>query len=268
MKKEKVLPKFDNETIKKYKDNIKDTIKKERIARGWTQEKLGKIISMKGKQISNYEHGITTPPIEVLFLLCNAFDCELGYLLGDPNYSDGTTLKTAIAENTGLKKEAIEAFDKIMAKYPDKSTVMLGCESDRVHKIINDLLLSEFFPTLIEQMVELERKYTYSKQLEEKLEKKYSESILNEAYDLYDNSERYLVETPSKEPSKEVLEAYEEICKTESQTYVNDEYAVPVARYMLNKSFESLIDNIYPNSQIVIKPHREHYINSNKKTNN
>ena len=46
-------------------------IKQERKNKGWTQEYLGNKLNIVGKQISNYENGITIPPVEVLFKLCD-----------------------------------------------------------------------------------------------------------------------------------------------------------------------------------------------------
>ena len=46
-------------------EQIGKSIKEERKKNGWTQEELGKMLCISGKQISNYEKGKLLPPQDV-----------------------------------------------------------------------------------------------------------------------------------------------------------------------------------------------------------
>ena len=72
-----------------YPEKISKNIKTERLKRGWSQAKLGKYLGVSGKQISNYENEDTnkcTPPIDILLKMCDLFECDLGYLIGEDKY--------------------------------------------------------------------------------------------------------------------------------------------------------------------------------------
>ena len=60
--------------------------------------------------VANWEKGNTTPPLKALLKLCNLFECELGYLLGDDGYELKTRAKTDIHKETGLSGEAVETI--------------------------------------------------------------------------------------------------------------------------------------------------------------
>ena len=86
---------------------IGEKIKTERVRKGWSQEQLGDRIHLSNRQISKYEKGTTLPPLETLLDLCELFDCELGYLLGEEDYSEGTRADTFLPKELGLSLEAI-----------------------------------------------------------------------------------------------------------------------------------------------------------------
>ena len=94
----------------------------------WSQDALGKELSISGKQVSNYENGVLIPPIDILFKLCDIFNCELGYLLGEQDYSSGTKLNTAIEQKLGLTTNTINNICKITGT--EHHCVNFGCESN------------------------------------------------------------------------------------------------------------------------------------------
>ena len=57
-------------------------IKELRIAKGVTQEELGKVLNVQKAAISKYENGRVEPSIEVLKLASKFFDVSTDYLLG------------------------------------------------------------------------------------------------------------------------------------------------------------------------------------------
>ena len=53
------------------------------------------------------------PPIEVLAGLCEQFGCELGYILGEPDYAKGTRQLTSLSDVTGLTIDSLNNICKI-----------------------------------------------------------------------------------------------------------------------------------------------------------
>lgn len=63
--------------------NIVSTrIKLEREKLGLTREELGQILGVSYSAIAMYEQGNREPNLEVLFKMCNLFNCSLDYLTG------------------------------------------------------------------------------------------------------------------------------------------------------------------------------------------
>ena len=109
--------KYDQEIIRK-------NIATERKKLGLSQDKLGAKIHTVGKQISNYENGITLPPLGVMLKLCEVFNCELGYLLGEKQYQEGTQARTIVMDYTGLSFDAMNALLYITGT--DKACLSFG----------------------------------------------------------------------------------------------------------------------------------------------
>ena len=63
-----------------YKD-IGQRIKKIRIERGYTQEKLSEMIGVGASHMSHIEGGKTIPSMEVFINLCNVLECSSDELL-------------------------------------------------------------------------------------------------------------------------------------------------------------------------------------------
>lgn len=235
--------------------NIRETIKYERNKRNLTQAELGKKINIQGKQISNYEKGITTPPMYVLLDLCNFFGCELGYLFGDPNYSDGTTLKTAVSKATGLNRDSLDAFEKVIAEYPNDSSVYFGHESNRIRSIFNALLTSHCFPKLVEILTDLDSASRYNESVWNALVDQYDEKTLNEALEIYKNDDS-IENITSKKRKKKIQEIISEIDNAVDKMYENSSGRIPLERYRLSKAFDALIDELYPETNTIIQPEK------------
>ena len=61
--------------------------------------------------VSNWEKGITLPPLSKLIALSNIFSCDIGYLLCD--YDEPTRNLADVADQTGLSREAIEKLQSL-----------------------------------------------------------------------------------------------------------------------------------------------------------
>ena len=66
--------------MKSVKDILADNLTNLRLEKGWTQSELADKLNYSDKSISKWEHGETTPPIDVLKELSTLYDVSLDYL--------------------------------------------------------------------------------------------------------------------------------------------------------------------------------------------
>lgn len=93
---------------------IGQRIKKERQTLSLTQGDLAKKIGLSEESrqtIGKWENGKLMPQFEDMLKMCEVFDCELGYLLGEFNCK--TREGTDIQAKTGLSEKAIKSLLKI-----------------------------------------------------------------------------------------------------------------------------------------------------------
>ena len=224
----------------KYNEEIiGNQIMQERVKKGLTQKELGKLINVSGKQISNYEHGVLMPPLDVLLELCNVFDCELGYLLGEEKYADGTSFQTAMCEELRISKEATQKIKEITGT--KTNCVRFGYESKQCQRIFNALLTSKCFRPFFEQMIALDDCLEEDRLLEVELKEELGEELYDKACEIYDSPENF-----SKEKlSSKDCEAVQKIGKLMDQ-HQEKIYQEKIARYELHEAFEDLVDDLYP----------------------
>ena len=100
------------------KQNIKEgtlgwRINEQRKAMNMTQDILADAVGFPRQRIGEWERNEATPDIESLKKLCEIFNCECGYLLGE--HEGKTKAATDIHDKTGLSYSAIDALER-MAK--------------------------------------------------------------------------------------------------------------------------------------------------------
>ncbi len=228
-------------------EKIGNIIKNERLKLNWSQETLAKELGQKsnGKQISKYESG-TFPPISTLLKLCEIFNCELGYLLGEQDYSSKTKIDTAIEKTLGFNEESIKAIKHITGN--DRKCLHLGCESTKYRHILNDFVslpeCSDLFEALfyLDSMVE-EKEILYSK-----LEQKYGKEVIDKAFEYYSSSTDYFNDKNAEKLPSIFYEALFDI-DTLISSLPDISYSIKVARYEVREAFERLIDALYPKKQ-------------------
>ncbi len=82
-------------------------IKTERKARGMSMDDLAAELGTTRQSISKWEKGEGVEiTLNMLLSLCNVFDCELGYLLGE--FDCKTRAETDVCEKTGLSPKAVK----------------------------------------------------------------------------------------------------------------------------------------------------------------
>lgn len=107
---------------------IKQTRKS--MGKEYNQDKMAELLGLKHRQsYANVENGEIVPSFEQLCKLCNIFECDIGYLMGE--YSTKTHIAADIQEVTGLSEKSIETL-----KYYNTDDIF----SKQIINIINFLL--------------------------------------------------------------------------------------------------------------------------------
>ena len=122
-------------------EEIGRIIKKERKKTGLSQDAFIQLIrekhgySISRNTLSKIEKGKTSHyDCELLYILCDIFDCEMGYLLGE--YECKTGRSTDISKETGLSETAIDKLQgflhppvdygaDIVREYPNTVSLLL-----------------------------------------------------------------------------------------------------------------------------------------------
>ena len=86
--------------------SIGSRIKELRTKRGITQEELAQKIGVTKGAIGNYENGVSSPKIELMYKLFDALDCDANYLHQDD-------MKNSIYKDTATPEE----FEKLVKPY-------------------------------------------------------------------------------------------------------------------------------------------------------
>lgn len=138
-------------------------IKKERLKKGWSQAKLGERLHVIGKQISNYENEDpnknTLPPLLTLLNMCDLFECDLGYLVGEDGYSQKTKKLSITANETGFTEKSLQQIRTVMGFPNTSKSFVFEEESDEYRRINNNFVSSPRFITLIEELKKLDDIY-------------------------------------------------------------------------------------------------------------
>ena len=103
------------------------------------------------KTISNWEKGISLPPLDIMLRMCDLFECDLGYLLCE--YDTKTRSATDIQAETGLSEDAINVLQTERLYGSRKRLInqfILDCEPivESVDELENELLHRFFYQTI------------------------------------------------------------------------------------------------------------------------
>jgi len=229
--------------VKYSAETIGKQLRFEREKRNWTQKELGSKVGITGKQISNYEQGIPTPPIDMLLNLCETFDCELGYILGEEDYSQGSRMLTEIRNATGLTLTSIDAIRKITGT--DSDCIEFGYEVEKYRRVLNSLLSSQYFIAFMECAGYLDDRISIRNNIDVQLEEKYGSNLLSEAHTYLGSAVDCLHDTSADSIKPELYEAIGQI-EYSIDKKCDLDFQIKVARYELRESFESLMKDIYP----------------------
>ena len=224
-------------------EKIGKIIKEQRTKLKYSQDRLGSKLGISGKQISNYEKGILTPPIDIMFSICDIFNCELGYLIGEEDYSSGTKIETAINNSLGLNNETIQSIKRITGN--EKNCLSFGHESEDYRRIINSFISNPAFEHLIEALYDLDRSVSNNNKIWSELETKYGKDTLDRAFEYYNSSTDYLHDDTAETIDEIYYQAMADIDNAIDKSR-DTSFSIKVLRYESREAFERLLDNLYP----------------------
>ena len=122
--------------------NIGKRIKAERTNLKLSQQEFADKLNISARQtISKWEKGIAIPQLEDMLNMCNLFNCELGYLLGE--YDCKTRINTDIAKETGLTEKSIYTLHSLLVKStsePENDFDTEVARADIILRTVNHLL--------------------------------------------------------------------------------------------------------------------------------
>lgn len=222
-------------------------IKKERERLGFTQAKLGKVLNKSEKQISKYENGALFPPIDEIARLCEIFDCDLGYLLGEDGYSEGTRTNTDIVKELGLPYEVIHKLKMISGIEPGIGPFK-QYKSNEYKDIFCKVVLSKSLTYVLETMNNMKYCDDAPDREWEKINKKYGEDLMKRAEEIEHGDIDYEHDPDAPKLSKKeraawnALKNYENYCHKRS-------YDNKIWRYDFSEACRTLFDEIFPETQ-------------------
>lgn len=130
---------------------IASRITEEREALGLTKEGLAERLNVNRNTITSWERQDIKgryPPLEDLARMCDLFNCELGYLLGE--YNCKTRAATDIQAETGLSERAIDR----LREEAQKSEIFRGT--------LSELIESPLFYSLVLGIADYKRYMSFS----------------------------------------------------------------------------------------------------------
>ena len=214
---------------------------------GLSQAELSSKFGCTEKQISQYEHGKLLPPIYRLTQYCELFDCELGYLLGEESYSDGTRLETLFRERLGLSKEAIQLLEELSGtkKTQKQLPLFVKYEAAEYQRMLSSLIISDAFLPLLEQLVRLDNTLSEHRKNWDAIRDEYGETGLSDAIKLYLETDGIQPDEPSQDITPLQLAARNRVDKAIEEDARLD-YTAKVLRYEARESYEALLLSIFP----------------------
>lgn len=239
-------------------EKISKNIKKERLKCGWTQAKLGKLLGISGKQISNYENEDmsknTLPPLDILLKLCDLFECDLGYLIGEDDYSQKTKKLSIAASETGFTEEALKNIRYVMGISSIDTKFEINAK--KYQRIINSFVSSSQFIKLIIELKELDDIYSkhcsYKKQYD--IEFAEIKSILDKMEpekaalisDNLDSPEELLIQYPLSDEDKSIIRRMNSQIDSEYGHNITFERDMKLQRYIIQETISFLLNELYP----------------------
>lgn len=223
-------------------ESVGKIIRKERERIGFTQADLGIRLHITGKQISNYEKGLTTPPTDILFMLCEVFNCELGYLLGEADYTDGSRLMAEMEKYTGLSKASLETIHWFTGI--DKDCYGFGMESNAVRDILNRFLTEKKFKAVLSGLIDLQTVINARDSIEQRIIEKYGKDRYDLAVERLRGPIDYVNDPEAPKLPPQETEVMAAIIASEDEA-IERTRDVRLERFELHEMVSDFIDSLY-----------------------
>lgn len=125
---------------------IGNRIRQERKDNHWSQDDLIEKLSSYGfhigrNKLSEIEQGKTKHyDSDFLYLLCDIFNCELGYILCEDGYENKTRKDTDIVKEIGLSRQAIKILHILKDDIDYTDTISRIIENEHSLSLLNDII--------------------------------------------------------------------------------------------------------------------------------
>lgn len=143
-----------------------------REEKGFSQAELGEKLANRIKDdpearkydrttISRWESGNTSPRVNELLALCDIFECDFGYLIGEPGYENKTRAATDMAKETNLTGEAayiLQKYKKSASKREPYPASKFLYPDEFIPALISHMLTSDDFNRLVNRICTQNRK--------------------------------------------------------------------------------------------------------------
>ena len=174
-------------TMKYSKELIGQRLLYKRKQKGWKQvdladrinEKLNREKNMLSKQISVYESGKTIPPLDILIILCDIFDCNLDYFLCEEEQKSPIENVTLVNKYLGLDKKAIRTIKRFTDN--KKTSEDAGRNYVDYRIVLNNILKDVSFRKIIRLLFHIIDKTNEYNGISNNLEIEYGKEKLSEA---------------------------------------------------------------------------------------
>lgn len=165
--------------------NINDVgskIKTLRSEKGWTQETLSEKMHYSRQTVGKWERGILSSlTLDNVIDLCNLFDCDIGYLLGE--YDTKRHVAADIHKETGLEESAIEALKNNYS--------MMKTDGKTLHlDILNELISRKAFFTVLGQASRYIKSIVRGNQIAQRLDELQNSGTVTKRYELTEELNR------------------------------------------------------------------------------
>lgn len=223
-------------------DHLGELIKKERKNHHMTQAQLAKQIGSTAKQISVYEKRKATPSTDTLLKICEVFDCELGYLLQEPDYLAGTRELTTACKATGLDSTSINILASFTKE--DSACLPFKYETDKYKRLLDHLLQAESVPNFLVALGDLDEALIEYDNALSSIKDELGDDLFSKSIELYLNSS-FTEEDFSCYSPEEQAKALSKVGKAIDSQY-DLSFKIKVCRYELQRAFDALINELFP----------------------
>lgn len=239
--------KYDKKIIGQRIHKLRKSYRDEKHPRGLNQVEFGCLIKGSPASGSGYDRGTVAAwengsaqiSLDSLFEICDFFNCELGYLLGE--HEEKTRAATDITEHIGLSEAAIEKLHKykmVSDKTPGNAVNSNSADMQRL-KLRESINKERFIPELISYMIE-------DPSLEKISDRMCSELITAVQYGKLSDQQKELISLAYNKAYNET-----EMPFKDNVTILQERYFEAVDRIMNSfegEPYEDLVLSIYGNS--------------------